>query len=54
MKRKEFGMDAATELRLAQLVQKLELSEPAIIRMAIRLLAERSGLEPPTDAKPVA
>jgi len=46
MERMEIRLDEATERRLKALTAKLELRRPDIVRMAIRVLAEREGVEP--------
>jgi len=46
----EFLVDAATDRRLERLATKLELPRSAVIRMALRQMAEREGVEE-QDAK---
>ncbi len=47
MDRVEFRLDPATARRLERLQAKLELRRPDLIRMAVRVLAEREGVELP-------
>lgn len=39
-------LDSKTLARLAALVSHLELKRPDVVRLAIRALAEREGVEP--------
>ena len=44
-KRMEIRLDPATEQRLERLVEKLELPRTTVIRVALRQMAEREGVE---------
>jgi predicted transcriptional regulator len=54
VERMELRLDEAGARRLAALAKKLELPKAAVVRMAIRQMAEREGVEESQDTQEAA